>query len=250
MKIKTYIADNVQDAFYKVKADLGKDAIILQTKHVRKPGLLGLFSKPRVEVVAANDVNSIQGSNKPLYTAPLQTPILNNFPYSNEGNNEKYTDLKSELSEVKNMIKELTLQKDNASGSEMEIHQNLKYYYNKMMLMEVDPIIIKNIIDNVQNKLSCENLDDKAKVKEQIKAEIISHLSKVKPISSDDKQSIIAFIGATGVGKTTTIAKLAAHFSLYENKKVAMITCDTFRVGAIEQLRHYGNLLNIPIKSV
>ncbi|MDD4570852.1 MAG: flagellar biosynthesis protein FlhF, partial [Tepidanaerobacteraceae bacterium] len=57
MKIKTYIADNVQEAFYKVKTDLGKDAVILQTKQIRKGGFFGFFAKRMVEVVAANDIS-------------------------------------------------------------------------------------------------------------------------------------------------------------------------------------------------
>ncbi len=76
-------------------------------------------------------------------------------------------------------------------------------------------------------------------------------MGRTAPIElTDGNRSIVAFVGPTGVGKTTTIAKLAAGFSLYRGKRVAMITADTFRVGAIEQLRLYGELLEIPVQTI
>ena len=87
-------------------------------------------------------------------------------------------------------------------------------------------------------------------IKKVLKRSEENHLlfsDKTEPIELTNSKNIVAFVGPTGVGKTTTIAKLAAHFSLYKEKKVAMITADTFRVGAIEQLKLYGDLLEIPV---
>ena len=58
MKIKTYVAENIQEAFYKVKSEMGKDAVILKTKYIKKGGFMGLFAKRMVEVVAANDIKT------------------------------------------------------------------------------------------------------------------------------------------------------------------------------------------------
>ena len=63
-------------------------------------------------------------------------------------------------------------------------------------------------------------------------------------------RGILAFIGPTGVGKTTTIAKRAARESINHGKKVGLITLDTYRIGAVEQLKTYANILNIPIETV
>lgn len=63
-------------------------------------------------------------------------------------------------------------------------------------------------------------------------------------------RGILAFIGPTGVGKTTTIAKIAARESINHGKKVGLITLDTYRIGAVEQLKTYANILNIPIETV
>jgi flagellar biosynthesis protein FlhF len=69
-------------------------------------------------------------------------------------------------------------------------------------------------------------------------------------IDEDISSKIVSFIGPTGVGKTTTIAKIAAKESLVNNKKVALITLDTYRIGAVEQLKTYADILNIPLEVV
>ena len=113
--------------------------------------------------------------------------------------------------------------------------------------MQVDNEVIHKIIENTQRNLSETEITDKTKVLNALKNEIALLIDKVELIRLLDKKNIVAFIGPTGVGKTTTIAKLAAHFALYKEKKVAMITADTFRVGAIEQLKLYGDILEIPV---
>ena len=69
-------------------------------------------------------------------------------------------------------------------------------------------------------------------------------------LSTPNRPRVVALVGPTGVGKTTTIAKLAANFRLLQNKQVALITNDTYRVAAVEQLRTYGDLIRIPIEVV
>ena len=62
------------------------------------------------------------------------------------------------------------------------------------------------------------------------------------------KGQMVCLIGRTGVGKTTTVAKLAATFKLKQNKKVGLITADTYRIAAVEQLRTYAEIINVPLK--
>jgi flagellar biosynthesis protein FlhF len=120
-----------------------------------------------------------------------------------------------------------------------------------MMAMEINEELINGIFSKVSQALKPEELKDENVLFTTIKNELISQIGKIEPIHlTEDKNVIVAFIGPTGVGKTTTIAKLAAKFTLYHEKKVAMITADTFRVGAIEQLKTYGELLEIPVEVI
>jgi flagellar biosynthesis protein FlhF len=80
---------------------------------------------------------------------------------------------------------------------------------------------------------------------------IVKKISDVEPIHlKDNNKNVAVFVGPTGVGKTTTIAKIASYFTLNLGKKVGFITADTYRIAAVEQLRTYSNILNIPIKIV
>jgi flagellar biosynthesis protein FlhF len=249
MKIKTYVANNMQEALYKIKSDLGKDAIILQTKHIRKGGILGFFSRSMVEVVAANDLAVTQTPSKKAYT---NTRIHETVPPIQPTGSIEFQDIKNDLGEVKDMIKNLYsnhLQK--SLVSEWGFSPVFERFYKKMMAMEINEELINSIFSKVSQALKPEELKDENVLFTTIKNELISQIGKIEPIHlSEDKNVIVAFIGPTGVGKTTTIAKLAAKFTLYHEKKVAMITADTFRVGAIEQLKTYGELLEIPVEVI
>jgi len=73
-------------------------------------------------------------------------------------------------------------------------------------------------------------------------------LKTAPPTSFDGFPKVMAFVGPTGVGKTTTLAKLAARFNLMQHKRVAMITADTYRIAATEQLKTYGRIMGIPVE--
>ncbi|HHW02847.1 MAG TPA: flagellar biosynthesis protein FlhF [Thermoanaerobacterales bacterium] len=251
MKIKTYVASNMQEAMYKIKSDLGKDAIILQTKHIRKGGILGFFSRSMVEVVAANDLAVTQtppkrpyASNGLLETVP---PVKPATPTSKD-----IQDIKKDIDEVKDMIKDLYFNHGQRSPVlERDFSPAFEMFYKKMMAMEINEDLIKDILSKVSKVLKPEDLKDENALFTIIKNELISQIGKIEPIHlTDNENVIVAFIGPTGVGKTTTIAKLAAKFTLYDDKKVAMITADTFRVGAIEQLKTYGELLEVPVEVI
>lgn len=247
MKIKTYVADNIQEAFYKVKTDLGKDAVILKTKHIKKGGFMGLFAKKMVEVVAANDI-------KPTFNLPLM-PELTPLPHANSNPKENiaHTEIegiKTDIEEVKKLLNKLYLDKRQSGSEDIDMPEPLKKYHKRMVEMEIDPGIINMLINNTKKTLSDSDLNNETLLYKTLKQEITSFIDEIEPIPLSKENNIVVFVGPTGVGKTTTIAKLAAHFVLYKNKKVAMITADTFRVGAIEQLQHYGELLEIPVHVV
>jgi len=113
--------------------------------------------------------------------------------------------------------------------------------YNFLLEQGVESRILNKFIKKInENSLSSDNYQ------ENLKVFLDNYFSESSEILLGDKQKVISFIGPTGVGKTTTLAKVAAEFALERDKKVALLTADTYRIAAVEQLRTYSNIIDIP----
>lgn len=110
--------------------------------------------------------------------------------------------------------------------------------------------ISDTIAQFIQNSLSAEELQDSEKVKQNILQSISSMIEVTSPFHDDEEQQRIAFVGPTGVGKTTTLAKLAAAKLSQGSHSIALITIDTYRIAAVEQLKVYGEIMNLPVEVV
>lgn len=262
MKIRRYMGKNAQEAILKVKMDLGNDAIIISTRKIRQKGLMYLFSKPLVEILAAIDDHdekkeeATKDENKNKFVTDLKI--------ANKQKDEKIEALESKVSgietllnkiyeqiskDTKNLIKEENVDLEDKVGSITD--KVLQLFSTNMIKNDVEPEIAKKIIDNI--KIRIDNLENKditvAEISSMLVKEISQMLGKPKPIelSQNQKPSVVVFVGPTGVGKTTTIAKVAANFVLNEKKKVGLITADTYRIAAVEQLKTYAEILGTPI---
>src|SRR6056297_70082 len=217
MKVKKYIGDNIQDTIFKVKVDLGSDAIILDTRKFTKGGFLGFFGQEKVEVLAGIEEKS-----------------------PSEENTQK------EINNLKDMIQDLSY---NVNG-EKEIIDNtpsaLKPFKQYLKLQDVKEENIEDIITNLRD----ENNLDESNLKIKAKNYLMERIGNPEPIETDTNSKVVTFVGPTGVGKTTTIAKIAAEFSIKMGKKVCLITADTYRIAAVQQLRTYSDIINIPLKVV
>ena len=119
-----------------------------------------------------------------------------------------------------------------------------------MLRNEVDPELAKKVINNVREKLgSSVNVNEVAST---LYSTIQNMLGKPETIqiSNSKKPYIIIFLGPTGVGKTTTLAKIAADYALNQQKSLGLITTDTFRIAAVEQLKTYAEILGMPVNVV
>lgn len=115
---------------------------------------------------------------------------------------------------------------------------------------EVSYTYAKQIIDEITHTGNIRTLDDMLACVYQ---KIILKLGQTKPISfdkEDKRPKVIFFVGPTGVGKTTTIAKLSSKLILEEKKKIAIFTADTYRIAAVEQIKTYANILSIPVEII
>jgi flagellar biosynthesis protein FlhF len=254
MKIKRYIGKNTQEALLKVKMDLGNDAIILNTKKVRQKGFKKYFTSPMMEIMAAIDDDSAKTRDKEL--TRTDNSVFNNPEPKNmlSQKEEKITQLENKVSKIENLLdrvldiikpenKNIAVEKNEG---ETQLSQVFQLLYNNLLKNEVDQEIAQKIIEKVAEKSDARNINDASLTMMSV---ITSLMGKAEPINfrEDGKPTVILFVGPTGVGKTTTLAKLAASFMLTNNKNVGFITADTYRIAAVDQLKTYAEILGIPI---
>ncbi|NAP01527.1 AAA family ATPase [Halomonas sp. MG34] len=127
---------------------------------------------------------------------------------------------------------------------------NYRMVYEGLIAQEVEPILAKQLVDKVMDKasdLEPENVNYRDIVN-TLATVLKTELSGFPYKGIEDTKKIAQFVGPTGVGKTTTIAKIAAKCMLEDQKKVALITSDTYRIAAVEQLRTYAKILDVPME--
>ena len=123
-----------------------------------------------------------------------------------------------------------------------------------LLEQEVSQELADEVIRKVHKALAGKDLDDEAAVRKAIRRELAALIptgttARLEP-TSDGGPRVMAFVGPTGVGKTTTVAKLAAVFKLKQKKRVGLITLDTYRIAAVDQLKTYANIIGVPLRVV
>ncbi|WP_226665673.1 flagellar biosynthesis protein FlhF [Metabacillus litoralis] len=253
MKVKKYIAPSMQEAMKKIRSEMGNDAVILNSKMIYTGGFLGLFSKKKIEVIAAMDpdVPKVKQEHSIITQQvkvksedpirPKQDTLNATSKQITSSDNKPLLD---EIIEMKKMIKSIS------ANEKTEFYpEPLQEISSKMTKREVNP--------DVRGQIMSELLEYWYKVngqatKEQLKAKenelFIQLLKDIDFSGISYKKKYINVIGPTGVGKTTTLAKLAAECVIQKQKKVAFITTDTYRIAAIDQLKTYAKILNVPLE--
>jgi flagellar biosynthesis protein FlhF len=287
MRVKRYVVDSMPDALQRIRSDLGKDAVILNTKEVRSGGFLGFFSRKQIEVIAA--IDSIAASSGSAGSAAVQSihqkpaspeRVYRESPINSQGSlsnitatspvsvmehktgevqtdqaakeNRQISESKSDqLSEEIKEMKKMMYSLINQGNEHTKMTEAFMKIQQQLLIHEFDPLLVQDILHKAieQAEVPVSELTDKEArdlVKNQLKEMVTT--DQIKGIS--DKAKIIHFIGPTGVGKTTTIAKLAAEQVLKHHKKVGFITSDTYRIAAVEQLKTYATILNVPLEVV
>ena len=207
----------MQKGLMMVKDEMGPQAVILETRNVKVGGFLGLFAKKMVEIVAASD-----------------------YP--------------EELEKVKN--DKMPTQTYSVPSLDTRYHtpvfksKKLQNLYNLLIKNDIDKAFSASLVGDIERGLPVDLLEDKDAIGEKLSEKLGGLIPFSGSINIGDEKNVIFFVGPTGVGKTTTIAKIAALFTLNERKKVSLVSIDTFRIAAVEQLRTYADILNIPFNVV
>ncbi len=228
MNIKRFIARDAREAIKMVKRDMGSEAIIIRTRTIPSSNEDPGRSRPKIEVTAAVDYET------PAVTPGDPTPPRNGLHQ-----------LEMELKEIKNAL----LCADAGSILKPEFFFNLDFRdrYTNFKTFGLKPEIIRELMHE-----KCTANKDTQKVSSRLLQEsLLQVLSKIKIDRNgghDRDKKIYSFIGPTGVGKTTTLAKLAALSSVQQGVKTALITLDTFRIAATAQLQTYARIMGVPLE--
>ncbi len=276
MQVKRFEAVDMQEAIRLVKQELGPQAIILSTRSVKKGnGTFGLFGRSMVEVTAAVDREEAVDPEPAPPPSPNKESASSLHPLASTAPLQL---LQRDVSQVKDLLYQLnketrflssrnfdTLEREFVTLKKMlEIlvqHQQsentplfspiLTPLYHRLLHSGLDEALARRLTTKVQNSVDKEKLGDERYVKSYFASVLMKDIPVTGPFHlQPGKQVVAALVGPTGVGKTTTIAKLAAHYAFGEKKKVALLTLDTYRIAAVEQLRIFADIMKLPIEVV
>lgn len=317
MRVKQYVVETMPEAMLQIRKDLGSDAVILSTKEIKVGGVMGMFRKKRIEVVAAVDKEENKQTTKPVQNqftpvprafvpeayrqtarsfvaasdesatmstadqsvqdqsaaAPSVFESRNIGSDIDSGTGSSSTDhkprpqgadfsgsttapkptgsdlqqdkLMTELQDLKQMVTRLSKQGTSADPVPEELHT----IRERLTEQDVWPEVWETWFDSIQAKWSENGLKEQD-VEQIVKLEVMHFLEQRIEEGILPTTRIVYVAGPTGVGKTTTIAKLAAEQMFKKQRKVGFITSDTYRISAVEQLRTYASILNVPLEVV
>lgn len=274
MIIKKYTGKTEAEATETAKKELGSGLVIMNVREVKKKGFFAFLSPKQIEITAALEEENPQ---KPQYGSITRTMDAlaenRNLSVRNSTENiEKKLDslqtlLESQLNsrqatgEETGTPRETVSEEKEKKDSEAETpekkeeEQNpeqdkfIRLLYNKMLDNEMDEKYVNSILEDASKTKKADLPFDYLLA--NIYQKMVLKFGKSEGITpSADGPRIVLFIGPTGVGKTTTIAKLAGKYCVEDKKKVALLTADTYRIAAAEQLRTYANILETPFRVI
>ncbi|HEX3030695.1 MAG TPA: flagellar biosynthesis protein FlhF [Bacillota bacterium] len=275
MRVKRFVAPTMQDAMIKVKLEMGKDAVIIHTRKFKEGGFLGFFGRQMVEVTAAVEDKVKLTTPQPIaeqqVAAAAQTPPPQAVPVTqstaqnqsvwpagqveagaDEEEEEEQAGVQRELAEMRSLMEKVAEQMDMGKGVE-GFPPVLQKFYQNLITNDVEDQLAKRLLKNLKKNMTSEEIGEEDQVSSRLRESLERILKKAKPITfakNGAKRQTIALVGPTGVGKTTTTAKLAATFSIVDKRKVALITADTYRIAAVEQLKTFGEIIGVPVDVV
>ena len=266
MIIKKFVGKNEEEASAAARKALGEKAVIMNAKEIKKKGLAGLFSKPQVEVTAAIEEVSdgVVANEKPINLPPSIKAAQKKAeaePHEEETEEKEDSGIENKLDSLQSLIEKQMKQKAEASdeaasgsnGEEAkekdEVERFLTLIRDTLEENEVSGKYARSLADEVEKmKKPGVSIDF---MLSNIYQKLVLKFGETRTIEkTGNGPEVVFFIGPTGVGKTTTIAKIASKFCVSDRAKVALLTTDTYRVKAAEQLRTYADILNVPFRII
>lgn len=249
MDVRTYRAPTMQEALLLVRRDLGPAASILHTREVRGNLLLRWLPRRRqIEVTAAADV--CVPSRLPPRERPEPPPAAAPRHDPDPAGRSHFRDqVQGQLADLQTMVEALCRRTRRSASHDLP--EELFQLYARLIDAELSEELARELVERVRDEAAGNELSDRLLVEARVAGMIEAEVAVSGPLRIEPgRRRLVALVGPTGVGKTTTIAKLAAHFRLREKRQVGLITVDTYRIAAVEQLRTYADIIDLPMQVV
>lgn len=254
MEIKSYRARSVQEALAMVRAELGPDAAVLHTREVQGGMLRWLGGARQIEVIATADAQSVPSRRLPDPVAPSPTestrlpppaaPLPVPPPFSPP--RERESSFRHRL--AASATGGLELSQFAASAPGEDAFARLRKH---LVARQWPRATVAARLEELEQRCTTQERESDRLLRGRLARLIEESLPPCRPLRLAARaRSVVALVGPTGVGKTTTVAKLAASFRLKQQRKVGLITVDTYRIAAVEQLRTYADILDVPMEVV
>ena len=273
MKVKKYLAPTMKEALDKMKKDLGSEAVILGSRKISRGGLLDFLGKEMVELTATTeesvlsrkrssptgeklkgshlsvtvgDQGPVMGKKQEDFTRVIRGQLVDSAIEPDSGS---VSLLQRELQDIKSAVGEMSEQ---IRYQRMPaLPAPLKDVYKRLVENELAEEITSELIQHLYGRFSEEEYTRPERVEKYLIKEITSLIQVAKPTPIREKKPLVlAFVGPSGVGKTTTLAKLTTSKNFYGGNKLALITADTYRVAATQQLGTFSEIADIPMEVV
>ncbi|MBR6159974.1 MAG: flagellar biosynthesis protein FlhF [Lachnospiraceae bacterium] len=263
MIIKKFQAKTEEEAVSLAKREMGENVVIMSVRNLKKKGMFSFMKKPVVEVTVGMEEEterpvgnafSMLAKQSVTKAAPPPAPDRDIYEESEPAVEKTDKVIEQRLDNLQSLLEKQFTKTNEKDEFEKEAEDDSSVAFLKLLY--------KTLTENeVAEKYVNELLDDIGKINTQ-KTSVDHILGNIyqkmilkfgQPITIPlglEKQRVIFFIGPTGVGKTTTIAKLASRLYVNHKKKVALLTTDTYRIAAAEQLRTYTSILNVPFRVI
>ncbi len=271
MIIKKFQAKTENEAVEAAKKELGANFVVMNVRNVKGKGIFSFLKPQMVEITVALEEET-ERKDVPVRTADARSitealgkiaPIVEKAEKEKLDKQESSKDTSSDkvfedrLNSLQNLIEEKFQKPEEEKAKEepekKEAPDELKVFFN---------LLLKTMTENeVNEEYASAIIDETARVTKAgtpfdvalagIYQKMILKFGKASVIAPSERgPKTVFFVGPTGVGKTTTIAKIASRFSVEMKKKVALLTADTYRIAAAEQLRTYANILEVPFRII